>query len=85
MKKVILITATALIIIPSLILMNMDNHNIDFSNVDDNPEALHLLAHQDRINHNTSIQALKEKTFELMDIQPHHTILDVGCGLGNGR
>ena len=34
MKKVILITAAALIIIPSLILMNMDYHNIDFSNIE---------------------------------------------------
>ncbi|EFP96562.1 hypothetical protein [Vibrio caribbeanicus] len=32
MKKIILIAAAALIIIPSLILMNMDHYNTDISN-----------------------------------------------------
>jgi ubiquinone/menaquinone biosynthesis C-methylase UbiE len=54
-----------------------------YSNVDQQAAPTSFVAHLDRITALEQILAYKRQSYALLQIQPGHRILDVGCGTGD--
>ena len=55
----------------------------NWSDIEHSPNTAYFVEYLDTVTAQTEIQRYKHKTYQLLNIEPGHTILDVGCGTGD--